>query len=427
MSAPRILYVETTTRCNMRCPMCIKQTEGASFGNRDMSLATFERLSGVFPDLAGMVLNGIGEPLLHPELETMVALARSRMPRKSWIGFQSNGLLLGPDLARNLAMAGLDTICLSVDGHDSKPLAGHDEGAAQAFEVCREAGLECGAEFVLMRDNYEQLPRTIEWAARQGAKYAIVSHMLPYAEPFEEESLLEPCTDKGLAAFAELQTLVQDAGLSLDDYFPMLWKFRKNDAQRKLWRIVDAWQKRTLKSGVPVHLARMMEAFGARRVELREELRALFEAARGVAQKYGMRLQLPAIAARHERRCDFLEEGAMCVDVDGRVAPCHFLWHGGTCRMDGADKRVWPSFYGSVAERDPAEIWNDPGYAAFRREALEYEYPYCANCSVTPCSDQTGDSGPFEGDCHGSEVPCGHCHWASGFLHCLLTPYSTSS
>lgn len=63
---PSKLYVETTTRCNLRCSMCVKQAAGANIPDEDMDMAVFEALVPAFPHLEGLLLNGIGEPLLTP-------------------------------------------------------------------------------------------------------------------------------------------------------------------------------------------------------------------------------------------------------------------------------------------------------------------------------------------------------------------------
>lgn len=63
-SYPSKLYVETTTRCNLRCSMCVKQTQGACIPETDMDMDVFRAMAPAFPHLDGLILNGIGEPLL---------------------------------------------------------------------------------------------------------------------------------------------------------------------------------------------------------------------------------------------------------------------------------------------------------------------------------------------------------------------------
>jgi uncharacterized Fe-S cluster-containing radical SAM superfamily enzyme len=75
----------------------------------------FSALEPALPGAESLVLNGIGEPLLHPQLEDFIRTAKRLMPEGSWVGFQSNGLLLDEARAESLVAAGLDRICLSLD------------------------------------------------------------------------------------------------------------------------------------------------------------------------------------------------------------------------------------------------------------------------------------------------------------------------
>ena len=115
---PSKLFVETTTRCNLACPMCVKQTWGAMRPRDPLRPAVYERLRPAFPRLETLILNGIGEPLLHPQLDAFIRTAKEAMPAGSWVGFQSNGLLIDRARARSLVAAGLDRICISVDSVD---------------------------------------------------------------------------------------------------------------------------------------------------------------------------------------------------------------------------------------------------------------------------------------------------------------------
>lgn len=77
-----------------------------------MSLATFERLLAELPDLAEVVLQGLGEPLLTPDQVPMVRVATERGEA---VGFNTNATLLTPRRARELVEAGLDWLCISLD------------------------------------------------------------------------------------------------------------------------------------------------------------------------------------------------------------------------------------------------------------------------------------------------------------------------
>lgn len=117
---PSKVIVETTTRCNLQCPMCLKNTGKDSLIEDDMTQETFNTLIPAFSTLQVLILNGIGEPLLHPHLDDFIRIAKHHMPPGSWVGFQSNGFMINEQRAESLIEAGLDRICLSIDAMDTE-------------------------------------------------------------------------------------------------------------------------------------------------------------------------------------------------------------------------------------------------------------------------------------------------------------------
>jgi putative metalloenzyme radical SAM/SPASM domain maturase len=425
---PSKLYVETTTRCNLRCAMCVKQADGACISDADMSIETFQALTPAFPHLDGLILNGIGEPLLTPRLTEMIALARRAMSSGT-IGFQTNGMLLTPELAQRLVLAGLDTVCLSVDMVTEGGLFHGGENVSRTAHVldtlrraAKAAGrqLSLGVEFVLMRDSAEALPRSLAWAADQGAQFALVSHMLPYDKNMAGQSLFNPNTDASMAEFARWLDEARDRGINLSRYFDILWKFYKTREETEMVRFVREHQQAAQARGIPIHVASLMEWSGPEKQAEQQWLSAILDKARAVAQAHGLDATLPPIAATHARHCEFLEQGVAHITADGDVRPCYFLWHEYSCIMDGSQKKITPRTFGNVRQTPILDIWNGPDYRAFRAQVLEYAYPHCSNCPVVPCSDVTGQGREFERDCFGLDIPCGHCIWCTGSVRCLL-------
>lgn len=425
---PALLQVEVTTRCNMRCAMCVKSASGCSIPEMHMPMELFARIESALPHCKGLVLNGIGEPLMHPQLPEMAAFAREHLSHDAWMGFQSNGLLLTPSLAMQLIEAGVDTVCLSVDAlapdNDSKELHGqqHVERLESAFTMLRDAGKHVGrtprlgVEFVLMADNWQQLPAVVDWAARQGAQFAIVSHALAYGAAMAAQSLFNPNTPKATAIFEQWQARAQQEGLDLHDFHKVIWRFRKSPQEKRLVELVQEMQNDAQRRGVWIHLQHLLEWDKRSQAPLQ----ALFDESRTLADTHGLELHLPPLLASDERHCHFVEQDAAFVTVEGNVAPCQFLWHEVSCHMDGEAKRINPWYFGNIGQESLEDIWSAEPYADFRREVLKYEYPYCSNCSFVPCDDIAGSSYPFEYDCLGHTIPCGHCLWCMGGLKCLL-------
>ena len=243
-SQPSKLFVETTTRCNLACPMCVKQTWGRDLAEGFLTPALYERLRPAFPRLDALILNGIGEPLLHSRLDAFIRTAKESMPSGSWVGFQSNGLLIDRDRARSLVKAGLDRVCISVDAVDPAVYravrsGGEFADVERAFAALRAAkgdvgdsALRIGIEFVVLRDNLRQLPGVLRWAARHGAAFAVVTHLLPYHEAMAAHAAYDANTDSAIALFRRWRETASREGVDLHRYPGVFLKYGKTAGDR---------------------------------------------------------------------------------------------------------------------------------------------------------------------------------------------------
>lgn len=427
---PTKLQVEVTTRCNMRCAMCVKAAPDSNICEADLDIQTFRKLAPALEHCEALVLNGIGEPLLHPDLAEMAAFARERMPEHGWIGFQTNGLLLTPKRADELVSAGVDTFCVSVDTLDAADSGGELHGQSsvarleRAFDMLLDAGerfgrkVRLGVEFVLMADTVAQLPKVVAWAADQGVSFAIGSHVLIYDEALEAQSLFNPNTPKSTALFNRWQKYALSKGVNLHDYQASIWKFVKTEQDHLRRELFRKFQEDARDEGIWANFRHLVQ--WSQREHQSKKVARLFREAELAAMEAGIELRLPPLQAREERHCHFIEDGVAFVTSQGDVSPCQYLWHQYACHLDGAKKLVKQWTFGNLAEADMGEIWRTKPYADFREEVTRYDYPYCSNCAFVPCDDITGTSYDFEYDCLGVEVPCGHCLWCMGGLQCLI-------
>ena len=116
LQLPKILYIETTNRCNLRCKGCILY-RGNWEPERDVSLSELIKITDQVPDLEQVYLHGIGEPLLNNEL---FAIIRHLKRRKVYVLFNSNGILLNSQRQQDLITAGLDELRISLDAASSQ-------------------------------------------------------------------------------------------------------------------------------------------------------------------------------------------------------------------------------------------------------------------------------------------------------------------
>jgi len=429
---PARLQVEVTTRCNMNCSMCVKYAPESDISESDLSLDDFKKLGPALEHCEKLVLNGIGEPLLHPDLAAMAAFARKRMPKHGSIGFQTNGLLFTEDRAQELVEAGVDTFCISVDSVDPSVTGGELHGQsstdrlARTFKILREAGkkgsrkIRLGAEFVLMSETYAQLPDVVRWAAEQGAEFVLCSHVLAFHRSMQEQSLFNPNTRTAVELYDKWKGVARERGQDLENYFSFVWNPGRSMKREKLFDLIREMRAEAELRGIWINLRSLADWDQRSQSEEFKLLREVYARSKELAAELEVDLRLPPLMAENELSCSFLENGTAFITSKGEVSPCQFLWHSCTCFLDGSEKLLRQKVFGTLAADDIAEVWKSPEYQYFRTEVLEYEYPYCSNCPMVPCDDIIGRSNEFECDCLGLEVPCGHCPWAMGGLQCLM-------
>ena len=112
---PVCLYLETTNRCNLLCTTC-PRTYADLEPAADMSWELFTRIVDQVPNIARVVLHGVGEPMLVKELLRMIRYLKDR---GAYVLFNTNGTVLTPKKGRDLSEAGLDELRVSLDAADA--------------------------------------------------------------------------------------------------------------------------------------------------------------------------------------------------------------------------------------------------------------------------------------------------------------------
>ena len=117
------LRISVTDRCNFRCSYCMP-LEGLPWLPKQ-DILSYEEIAEVVRQLAPMGLRRVritgGEPTIRPQLSTLVRQIRGT-PAVEDIALSTNGVRL-PELARELADAGLDRVNMSSDSLRSDRIA----------------------------------------------------------------------------------------------------------------------------------------------------------------------------------------------------------------------------------------------------------------------------------------------------------------
>jgi MoaA/NifB/PqqE/SkfB family radical SAM enzyme len=106
---PLMAHIIPIRRCNLSCAYCNEYDDVSKPVPTDVMVKRINRLA----DLGtGVVTLSGGEPLLHPELDEIIAAMRRRGMLACMI---TNGYLLTPDRVKKLNRAGLDELQISID------------------------------------------------------------------------------------------------------------------------------------------------------------------------------------------------------------------------------------------------------------------------------------------------------------------------
>ncbi len=117
---PVCLYLEVTNRCNLLCETCPRTFEDLE-APADMSWDLFTSIIDQVPNIARVVMHGVGEPMLVKNLPQMIRYLKER---GIYALFNTNGTLLTPRKQRELIETGLDELRVSLDAADAKDISG---------------------------------------------------------------------------------------------------------------------------------------------------------------------------------------------------------------------------------------------------------------------------------------------------------------
>jgi radical SAM protein with 4Fe4S-binding SPASM domain len=295
-----------------------------------MSLETFSQLLKDVPHVESVVLQGLGEPLLAPDLMKMVSLAHDR---GVVVGFNTNATVLTRRRAEALIDAGLDWMCISLDGATATTYEGIREGAhfghvvrniRQFVEAKHAAGAEkpeLSIVFVAMRRNIAELPVLVALAAELGVPAVSVQNL---AHSFDDTV--------GRLGYDEIRNFTTEQMLSPGSM----------------------------------------------------EVRAAFREAAQAAEATGVRLHLPPLEEAESTVSD------LTVAPDGAARlPCAWPWEAGyvgasgevqpCCMVMGWDR----ASFGNTATASFGEIWHGEAARAFRAALLSADPPQvCRGCSL---------------------------------------------
>ncbi|MDD8024938.1 MAG: SPASM domain-containing protein [Acidobacteriota bacterium] len=360
------LYIEPTSRCNLACRTCIRNTWREPMG--DMSWLLFQRLAsqlGAFPHLESVMFAGFGEPTAHPDILRMIRAVK-RLGLRTEI--TTNGTLLDAAMIDGLRRAGLDVLWASFDSAGEAGFEDIRRGAKfrpvvaalqslQAGNAKSRHAIKIGLSFVVMRRNVTDLGALDDLARQIGADKVLVSNILPYSAEMEKEMLCSLTLSTGTFAAAPAKTEVR---LPRMDVTPA--------TRETILRLLRGYENLNL-MGNPIFA--------------------------------------------ETNHCRFIEGRTTFVRWDGAVSPCMGLPHGYKTFLYGYERNIKPHEFGNIGRKSLGAIWRSPAYQSFREKVRDFDFAPCHICGGCNLLESN------EEDCQGNGFPaCGGCLWAQGVIQC---------
>ena len=183
----RVLQIEVTSRCPLRCPFCPNKSLGKNWLHGDLPWSVFDDC--IAPHLSRFdlaYLQGWGEPLLHPQLWEMIRATKAAGCR---VGFTTCGSLLDETNSARVLDEGVDILSISFAGatpsvHESlrvgsdfRKLAANVERIARLKKGQGQALPLLELHFLMMRANIHELPEFVRLAATLGADKVVATNV----------------------------------------------------------------------------------------------------------------------------------------------------------------------------------------------------------------------------------------------------------
>ncbi|MBV8459070.1 MAG: SPASM domain-containing protein [Acetobacteraceae bacterium] len=225
---PVCLYLEVTNRCNLLCETC-PRTFDTLEPPADMSWELFTKIVDQIPNIARVVMHGVGEPMLVKNLPAMIRYLKIR---GTYVLFNTNGTLMQPRRFPELIDTGLDELRVSLDAADRETYA-KIRGKDFFNRIVRSLGKfvayqkQVGAMtprislwLTGMKETVEQLPDFVRLAAEMGVSEVHLQRLVfdeqGYGMATAGQSLFESTREAEREAIATAQALGVSLGVTLD-------------------------------------------------------------------------------------------------------------------------------------------------------------------------------------------------------------------
>lgn len=187
---PKYVSFEPSSKCNLHCVMCSRETLAQKPLNINMSFEDFKCMLDQFTAPEEITLCGIGEPLLNPRIIDMVQYVTDKGWRPTMI---TNGTIMREETAQKLIDAGLTKITFSIHGgtpethylirQGPKNIDSLDRlyGNIKRFVEIRnerKANVYVIANYLAARQTVSEFPKTLQTAKQIGIDEVVALRLI---------------------------------------------------------------------------------------------------------------------------------------------------------------------------------------------------------------------------------------------------------
>ncbi len=303
----RLFQVESAIACNLKCVMCPWREIAKKVIDRGiMAPEIWEAIRPYLSRVQSLDFTGGGEPLLQPRLAEWIADATKAGCET---GFLSNGLLLKEKKLKKILDAGINWICISMDGSTAE-MYNKIRVGSNFDQVCENvaniARLRTGnipktmINFVLMDINAYQMEEIVQLAARLGVDQL----------NFKQCDVIRDQEGKGFGLFASQES-------------------------REIRRLQKSLEK-----------------------------------ARRLAKKLKVETTAFGFTPQELAVCEQDPRDSLFIRYDGTMAPCINLALGGPTTFLGAEETMPSVHYGRLPDDDLMDLW-ETGSCQFYRNKFQ--------------------------------------------------------
>jgi MoaA/NifB/PqqE/SkfB family radical SAM enzyme len=197
--------IELTTRCPLRCTMCIKE-EYRNWHRKDMDINDFKKIVPYMKDVESVVLEGWGESLLHKDLIECIHLVKKEGTK---VGFVTSGMGLNDEYMIELLTAGLDFIGFSLSGgtfetHNAIRANSDFDTLINSIKLFKKLSNKYVSSdkptmhivYLMLKENMRELPILIDLAKEIGIDEIVLLNIIQISNLRQEDKKVFTCDDR---------------------------------------------------------------------------------------------------------------------------------------------------------------------------------------------------------------------------------------